>query len=313
MQNQSDDSIKATNKYLEQRVLRSSDNLLNVNRILQKELDKRKLLEQELLISKKTLGAVFNGIQDGICIIDLEYNIIKANRTMEKWYSHSLPLVKQKCHNVFYGKSEPCLDCPVIRTFNNDTYEYELITYTGPKEGINFLERHTFPLKDDKNNITGLVEYVRDITKYKKAEKTLEEQKKDLELKNNAMREVLGQIEIEKKQMEDNIIVNAENLLLPIIQKLKLKGELSKYIDLLQKNIRELTSSFGIKLTEIESKLTSREIEICDMIRNGLTSKEIAGLLNITYGTAERHRANIRNKLGIVGKNVNLSSFLKTL
>ena len=138
-------------------------------------------------------------------------------------------------------------------------------------------------------------------------------QKEALEQKNLALSEILGQIEIEKKQIKDDVIANAENLLLPIIQKLRLTGESRKYVQLLRKNLQELTSSFGRKLTEKGAKLTSREVEVCGMIKNGLTSKEIAGLLNISLRTVETHRINIRNKLGIVKKDLNLSSYLKTL
>jgi DNA-binding CsgD family transcriptional regulator len=151
-----------------------------------------------------------------------------------------------------------------------------------------------------------------EIGERKQAEETLQEQKKALEQKNIALNEVLGQIEIEKKQTKDNVIANAETLLLPIIHKLRLTGESRKYVQLLRKNLQELTSSFGTKLTEKRAKLTSREIEICNMIKNGLTSKEIASLLNISLRTAEKHRINIRNKLGIVNKDINLASFLKT-
>jgi len=100
---------------------------------------------------------------------------------------------------------------------------------------------------------------------------------------------------------------------LPIIQKLRLTGESRKYVLLLRKNLQELTSSFGTKLTEKGAKLTSREVEVCGMIKNGLSSKEIASLLNISLRTVETHRIKIRNKLGIVNKELNLSSYLKTL
>ncbi len=111
----------------------------------------------------------------------------------------------------------------------------------------------------------------------------------------------------------DNITANVQDHIIPVIQKLKLKRESRKYIDLLQKNIQEIVSSYGIKLTEAGSKLTPREIEICDLIKNGLTSKEIANLLNISYGTIERHRNNIRSKLDIVNQNTNLSSYLQSI
>ena len=61
---------------------------------------------------------------------------------------------------------------------------------------------------------------------------------------------VLGQIEIEKRQIEENVIANAENLLLPTIQKLGLAGESHKYVQPLQKNLEELTSSFSSRLTD---------------------------------------------------------------
>jgi DNA-binding NarL/FixJ family response regulator len=93
-----------------------------------------------------------------------------------------------------------------------------------------------------------------------------------------------------------------------------LKKESCKYVQLLQKNLQELTSSFGVKLIDKKAKLTSREIEICNMVKNGLTSKEIACLLNVSLRTTEKHRYNIRKKLCISNnKDINLNSFLKTL
>ncbi|MHC4268935.1 MAG: LuxR C-terminal-related transcriptional regulator, partial [Planctomycetota bacterium] len=41
-------------------------------------------------------------------------------------------------------------------------------------------------------------------------------------------------------------------------------------------------------------RFTAKEIEVCNMIKNGLTSKEIASLLNISFLTIEKHRVNIR-------------------
>ena len=134
--------------------------------------------------------------------------------------------------------------------------------------------------------------------------KAEQKQKESLEQKNIALREVLGQVEIEKRQMEDNVVANAENLLLPTIQKLGLTGESRKHAQLLQKNLEELTSSFGTRLIDKKTRLTSKEIEICNMIKNGLSSKEIAHLLNASLLTVEKHRNNIRSKLGLAYKKI---------
>jgi len=82
---------------------------------------------------------------------------------------------------------------------------------------------------------------------------------------------------------------------------------------LLQYHLEELTSSFGRKITEKSVRLTPREIEICNMVKGGLASKEISNLLNISCQTVEKHRKNIRHKLGISNKDINLTSFLQKL
>jgi DNA-binding CsgD family transcriptional regulator len=143
----------------------------------------------------------------------------------------------------------------------------------------------------------------------------LSRQKTALERKNAALQEVLAQIEIEKKHIKDDVMLNIDRLLMPVLKRLKRKGtRLDRtYVGLLEKNLNELTCSLGRKLSERERKLTPREIEICNMIRNGLSSKEIAGLLHISYRTIELHRATIRKKFGITHKSVNLASYLQSL
>ena len=169
------------------------------------------------------------------------------------------------------------------------------------------------PIRNTEGIITHFVGIKEDITRHKKTEELLKAQNKDLEHKNIALSEVLGQIENEKKQIKNNVIANVENLLLPIVQKLILKKESYDYVQLLRKNLQELTSSFGIKLNNKRTKLTSREIEICNMVKNGFSSKEITNLLNISLRTTEKHRATVRKKLCINNKDRNLGSFLRTL
>lgn len=49
-------------------------------------------------------------------------------------------------------------------------------------------------------------------------------------------------------------------------------------------------------------KLSNREIEVIQLIRAGLTTREIADKLNISYYTAETHRKNIKLKVGVKGE-----------
>ena len=128
----------------------------------------------------------------------------------------------------------------------------------------------------------------REITERKKAEKELsnsklrlQKKKSALEQKNIALREVIAQIELEKERIKDNIQANIDIVASPILEKLKTEkislGKVAfKYVNLLQYHLKKLTSSFGSKLTEQRLKLTPREIEICNMVKGGLTSKDIS-------------------------------------
>ena len=160
----------------------------------------------------------------------------------------------------------------------------------------------------------------RNIDKLKKMEvalkKTLAELKEEKELlakKNIAFQEAVKEIELEKNRLKDDVIINANHLILPIVKRIRLKDESSrKYLELLEKSLDELTSSFGRKLTLTNFKLTPKEIEVCNMIRSGLTTKEMSELLNLSSKTLDQHRKNIRRKLGLSHKGTNLTSYLQS-
>jgi len=125
----------------------------------------------------------------------------------------------------------------------------------------------------------------------------------------------MDQIILEKKNIEKKVIANIDQLILPLLKKLSHKSSRleKENIDLLESNLNILTSSFGSEITKIVPKLTPRENEICNMIRGGLSSKEIANLLNISYRSVETYRNHIRKKLGLINKKVNLTSYLSSL
>jgi DNA-binding CsgD family transcriptional regulator len=59
--------------------------------------------------------------------------------------------------------------------------------------------------------------------------------------------------------------------------------------------------------------LTPMEVNICNMIRNGLRTKEIAQLRGVSAATINRHREHIRRKLKITNQQINLTTYLQSL
>jgi DNA-binding NarL/FixJ family response regulator len=87
----------------------------------------------------------------------------------------------------------------------------------------------------------------------------------------------------------------------------------SRYLRLVEDNLKQLTSGFGRAVSDQRRKLSPKEVEICAMIKNGLSTKEIAGLLHTSDRTIDNHRNRIRKKLGVSKQQVNLAVYLQTL
>jgi DNA-binding CsgD family transcriptional regulator len=58
--------------------------------------------------------------------------------------------------------------------------------------------------------------------------------------------------------------------------------------------------------------LTPTEIAICNMIRTGMRTKEIAGIRGVSESTVNRQREKIRQKLKITNQEINLATFLQS-
>jgi DNA-binding CsgD family transcriptional regulator len=78
----------------------------------------------------------------------------------------------------------------------------------------------------------------------------------------------------------------------------------------LESNLKELGKKFGMALSKFK-ELTPKEAQICNMIKNGLSTKEIAQFFKISGLTIGTHRTNIRKKLKISNHKANLAAYLQ--
>jgi len=147
----------------------------------------------------------------------------------------------------------------------------------------------------------------------KESESNLKKQSAKLAQKNVALEEIIAHIGIDKLKIKEDIRDNLEQIVIPILEKMKKEGTTETYVKLLKHHLEALTSSFGLKLTERNVKLTPREFEICSMVKAALTNKDISKILNVSSHTVEWHRKRIRQKLGLANKGINLGTYLQRL
>jgi DNA-binding CsgD family transcriptional regulator len=144
--------------------------------------------------------------------------------------------------------------------------------------------------------------------------KQLSLERKALRESNTALRTVLTRIEEEKRETYRNIKTNVDKILMPILHALALELPQTqrKYIEMLKTNLEEITSPFIRQLSNSYHSMTPTEITICNMIRNGLRTKEIAQTRGVSMATINRHRENIRRKLKVTNSDVNLATYLQS-
>ncbi|MBI5024699.1 MAG: PAS domain S-box protein [Candidatus Omnitrophica bacterium] len=192
---------------------------------------------------------------------------------------------------------------------------YTLQTKTGAKVDVILNASARFNRAGELLNTRGTILDVRHLKQARRSGKSGVREKTVLEQHNQALSVLLANIEVEKETLKKNIMTNLEQLILPVLRKLKRRGSQldQRYLELLERNFLGLTSSLGMKLVNPRWKLTAREIEVCGMIKNGLATKTIADMLCVSQRTVEHHRNHIRKKLGVTRIGINLNSYLQSL
>lgn len=164
---------------------------------------------------------------------------------------------------------------------------------------------------------------ITDITKRKHAEDVLYEKEIALQAKtikleetNTAMKVLLQKREEDKTFMQDQILSNIKKLVDPYFNKLRkspLDESQKAYIEVIESNLQEICPAKSIGFSSEYYGLTRSELIVADLIQHGKKTKEIAALLSLSPKTVEVHRNNIRKKLGITNRKVNLQTYLHSI
>lgn len=145
-------------------------------------------------------------------------------------------------------------------------------------------------------------------------EKALQAERQSLEEANTALKVLLKYREDDKRELEEKLLSNVKQLVLPYVKKLeagKLDALQRMTVNLIDTNLNEIISPF---LNNMKSfNFTPRQLEIIAFIKDGRTTKEIAQLLGVGKDAIDLQRFLIRKKLGINKNKSNLRSFLMSL
>ena len=306
-----------------------------------RDITARKEAEEALRRSEEKYHVLLESISDGVFRLDASGHFVYMNRsglqrsgfTEENLRAfHILDIVapeecekvRARFENVMKGKEVP-------------PFELKYISRKGRTVHVEMRCRPIF----EGRTVVGLVGLTRDITDRKKAEEMIlnaknrleqmvETRTKELEDKtgqlalrtrnleemNTALNVLLNKIENDKKEIENNIRANLQESLFPHLENLKnssLSETQKACITVMEEAVNDIAMPFIKNLRLKHPNLSSKEIQVSGLIKEGRTTKEIATILNVSVKDVEFHRYNIRKKFNLTRKKESLSAYLSQL
>ncbi len=151
---------------------------------INRDVTERKQAEEKFQEEKNKLQSVVDAIEYGITIQDRDFNIIYQNEQAKKPFGER---IGEKCYRAYSGKEQVCDGCPVAKAFKDGKSHTDVRPNISPSGKVTYWENTASPIKDAKGNIVSCLEITRDITKRKRVEEELQEEKNKLQSLISAM------------------------------------------------------------------------------------------------------------------------------
>ena len=260
---------------------------------------------------EELLHSLLNDIGDGVFFITYDMNVIEINdRACEIFESTRKDIVGMDCRDLIETGHRRLLN-QAFRDLN----DFE--SWAGEMTAMR-KDDDAFPIditikKFSLFNRTLFCLVIKDLTEYKTLKELLRQEKSHRREMYVTLKNVMRAFEKERSGIETGIAHRIETLILPTIEKIKHESSAdvrNTYLNVMSDQLINLTAGFSKELDGRFLRLTRTEMKICKFIQTGRSSKEIAQAMNISFETVQTHRRNIRNKLGLRGRKINLHALL---
>ena len=126
--------------------------------------------------------------------------------------------------------------------------------------------------------------------------------------KNTMLQEILKQIKLLSKKIDNTDKQELRQLTLSLNQSLRS----DKDWDVFKLYFEEINKTFYKKLKDINSDLTANDHRLCALIKLNMNSKEMASVLNLAPSSIKSSRHRLKKKLNL-GADVDMEAFIRSL
>lgn len=296
--------------------------LTRINDQLIDQLVARKRAERALRLSEQRYRLLLEQTDALICHCDDKGDVTLANHRFAQDCDKRVDqIIGQNIRELYVPEEADLLMERVqdaLQTKHAVVYEYRVIR----NDQERWFSATIHPISDSTSHSYGIWIINRDITQRKEATERLKQVNEQLRAvrhalteKNMALTAIMDQIDDRANKVAAQIESNIQRIVIPLVDKLAIKVSEphNEYVQMIRTQLSDITSPFIHTLERHFARLTPREVEICLMIRNGLSCKQIGEHLNTSERTVLKHRQNIRSKLGIAQTKTNLTTYLRQM
>ncbi len=282
--------------------------------------------EHALFTSEQRYRTLVETMGDGLSEIDENQVTTYANDMVCRMWGRSREeIIGKKVDQFLDDENKKVLLDQLEKRRKGETDPYEIVWIKKDGSSLHTIMTPT-PYFDSEGKFKGSFAVITDISKQKKEKDFLEQRVKErtielenktqsLEEVNTALRVLLKKREEDKTLLEESMLLNVRELVIPYIERMRaseLDDRQKGCLDIMESTLNDIVSPFLHRLSLQFLNLTPSEIQVANMVKFGKTSKEIAGILNLSEKTVEFYRKSMRKKIGITNQGVNLRTFLSS-
>ena len=119
----------------------------------------------EVETKTRELTTIYEGIPDGIALLDREMVVVSANRGFGQIFDVDVNLlVGRKCREAMPGRGEMCDECPAVDALKTGQPVRKVSVFRQPDGRRLTLDVRAFPVKNARGEVVQVIKYVKDIT-----------------------------------------------------------------------------------------------------------------------------------------------------
>ena len=295
-----------------------------------KDMTEQRRAEHRIERARGFLQNIFDAAGDAIFVTDMNGALVMVNKAFAAMTGYAEGELKGSfIFDMLYAGQTAAPRAPHMPaqlSEHGDLSRYETVFQCKNGSGVPVEVNQTL-LRENNGTHAGIVAFARDITARRQVEELLQQSQDKLELMvkertseledvNTALRVLLKKRDEDKRSLEEAMHSNIRDYIVPSLERLRgcgLSGRAQACLDALDMNFSEIARPLLKRKSLGYFKLTATEIEIVNQIRREKSTREIALMTALSPRTIERHRDNIRKKLGLSHKKINLTTYLMSI